>query len=55
MIIDATPEFEVWFENVSQELSPARRGGNFRVNVEASEAGPVNFQTLAAETCGKMG
>ncbi len=55
MVIDATPKFEVWFEKVNKELSPARSGGKVKVSVEAIEAGLVDFKTLAAETRKKMG
>ena len=55
MVIDATPDFEAWFENVNKELSPARSGGKIKVSVESIEAGLVDFQALAAETRKKMG
>ena len=55
MVIDATPEFETWFENVNKELSPARSGGKIKVSVESIEAGLVDFKALAAETRKKMG
>ncbi len=55
MIIDATPEFEAWFENVNRELSPARTGGRIKVSLESVEAGLVDFKSLAAETRKKMG
>ena len=55
MIIDATPAFEAWFENINRELSPARTGGKVGVSVESIEAGLVDFKALAAETRKKMG
>ena len=55
MIIDVTPAFEAWFENINRELSPARTGGKVKVSVESIEAGLVDFKTLAAETRKKMG
>ena len=55
MIIDATPAFETWFENINRELSPARSGGRIKVSVETIEAGLVDFKALAAETRKKMG
>jgi hypothetical protein len=54
MVIDATPDFEAWFENVNKELSPARSGGKIKVSAESIEAGLVDFQALAAETRKKM-
>ena len=54
MIIDATPAFEAWFENINRELSPARTGGKVRVSAESIEAGLVDFKSLAAETRKKM-
>ena len=55
MVIDATADFEAWFENVNRELSPARSGGKIKVSAEAIEAGLVDFKALAAETRKKMG
>ena len=55
MIIDATPAFEAWFENINRELSPARSGGKIKVSAESIEAGLVDFKALAAETRRKMG
>jgi hypothetical protein len=55
MVIDATPDFEAWFENVNRELSPARSGGKIKVSAESIEAGLVDFKALAAETRKKMG
>ena len=55
MIIDATPAFEAWFENVNRELSPARTGGRIKVSLESVEAGLVDFKALASETRKKMG
>ena len=54
MIIDATPAFEAWFENINRELSPARSGGEVKVSAESIEAGLVDFKSLAAETRKKM-
>ena len=55
MIIDATPAFVAWFENINRELSPARGGGKVKVSAESIEAGLVDFKALAAETRRKMG
>jgi len=54
MVIDATPAFEAWFENINRELSPARSGGKVKVSAESIEAGLVDFKALAAETRKKM-
>ena len=55
MVIDATPAFEAWFENINKELSPTRSGGKVKVSAETIEAGLVDFKALAAETRKKMG
>jgi len=55
MVIDATPAFEAWFENVNRELTPSRTGGQIKVSAEAIEAGLVDFKALAAQTREKMG
>ncbi|ULH14233.1 hypothetical protein MF271_01535 (plasmid) [Deinococcus sp. KNUC1210] len=55
MVIDATPEFESWFESINRELTPARTGGKIQTTVENIEAGLIDFKSLAAETRRKMG
>ncbi|ULH18241.1 hypothetical protein MF271_22510 (plasmid) [Deinococcus sp. KNUC1210] len=54
MVIDATPEFEAWFERINRELTPARTGGKIHTTVENIEAGLVDFKTLAEQTRQKM-
>jgi len=55
LIIDGTPEFEMWFARVNKELTPTRANGKIKVTAEAIEAGLVDFKALAAETRRKMG
>lgn len=55
MLIDVTPAFEEWFDNINTELSTsARRTARPKVTVENIEAGAVDFRALAEETRRKM-
>ncbi|GGR40141.1 hypothetical protein [Deinococcus ruber] len=54
MVIDATPEFDAWFERINRELTPARTGGKIQTTVANIEAGLIDFKTLAAQTRQKM-
>lgn len=55
MVIDGTPEFEMWFQGVDDELSSSGRGnGKVRVSAENIDAGLVDFKALAAQTRAKM-
>ncbi|WP_246580664.1 hypothetical protein [Deinococcus aestuarii] len=55
LVIELTPEYEAWFQQVNEELSAApSRSARVKLTVENIESGAVDFKTLAEETRRKM-
>lgn len=55
MVIELTPAYEAWFQQVNEELAAApSRNAKVKPTVENIESGAVDFKTLAEETRRKM-
>ena len=55
MVVNVTPAYKKWFDDVNETLSiPTRRAGTPKASLEAVEAGDVDFAAMVEETRRKM-
>ncbi|WP_102124974.1 hypothetical protein [Deinococcus planocerae] len=55
LVIEVTPKYEAWFQQMNEELAAVpSRNAKVKPTVENIESGAVDFKTLAEETRRKM-